>query len=80
MELVVDKGRKKVQVHAHADSKEESRHAGHTTKMFLVKFWVSLLLTIPVVLYSELPQRFFGWTAPAFPGSEWRLGVHPRRV
>lgn len=71
MALVADKGRKKAQAHANADSKEESKHAGHTTKMFLVKFWVSLLLTIPVVLYSELPQRFFGWMAPVFPGSEY---------
>ncbi len=72
MSLVADKSRKKPGAHEqHADSKEESRHAGHSTKMFLVKFWVSLLLTIPVVLYSELPQRFLGWTAPSFPGSEY---------
>jgi Cu2+-exporting ATPase len=34
--------------------------------MFARKFWISLALTIPVVIYSELPQRFFGWTAPQF--------------
>lgn len=60
MALIVDKG-----------NREESKHAGHTTKMFLVKFWVSFLLTIPVVLYSELPEKFLGWTAPAFPGSAY---------
>lgn len=33
------------------------------------KFWVTLALTVSIVLYSDLPQAFFGWTAPAFPGS-----------
>ncbi|MBI1971634.1 MAG: cadmium-translocating P-type ATPase [Candidatus Wildermuthbacteria bacterium] len=34
------------------DHKEhgEGKHAGHSTRMFLRKFWVSLALTIPVVL------------------------------
>lgn len=48
---------------------EHDKHAGHSTQMFARKFWLSLVLTIPVVLYSELPMRFFGWEAPAFPGS-----------
>lgn len=51
--------------------KEYEKHAGHSIAMFRNKFWISLLLTIPTVLYSELPQRFFGWTAPAFFGSEY---------
>jgi len=28
------------------------KHAGHKTQSFLQKFWVSFILTIPVVLYS----------------------------
>ncbi|MBI4992026.1 MAG: heavy metal translocating P-type ATPase [Candidatus Harrisonbacteria bacterium] len=47
------------------------KHAGHSTQMFLRKFWISLALTIPVVLYSELPARFLGWQAPAFLGSDY---------
>ncbi len=39
--------------------------------MFRTRFWWSLLLTVPVLLYSELIQRFLGFTAPAFPGSDW---------
>ncbi len=45
------------------------KHAGHS--MFAVKFWTSLVLTLPVLLYSELPQKFLGWQAPVFPGSEY---------
>ncbi|GAB4424820.1 MAG: heavy metal translocating P-type ATPase [Anaerolineales bacterium] len=39
--------------------------------MFRIRFWWSLLLSLPVLFYSELIQRFLGYTAPAFPGSEW---------
>ncbi len=44
-------------------------HAGHSTELFLRKFWVSALLTIPVVLYSDILQAVFGWIPPEFPGS-----------
>jgi Cu2+-exporting ATPase len=47
----------------------QDRHAGHHTEDFLKKFWVVFVLTIPIVLYSDLPQAFFSWVAPAFPGS-----------
>ena len=39
--------------------------------MFKRPFWVSLALTIPVLIYSELLQELFGYTAPRFPGSEY---------
>lgn len=55
--------------HGHQEGLD--KHAGHSTQMFARKFWVSLILTIPVVFYSELPERFFGWQAPAFFGSEY---------
>lgn len=45
------------------------RHAGHSVNMFRDKFWVSLLLTIPVVLYSPMIQAFLNFSMPAFPGS-----------
>ena len=47
------------------------KHAGHKTNIFARKFWISLALTVPVLLYSELPERFFGWKVPVFTGSEY---------
>jgi P-type Cu2+ transporter len=44
-------------------------HAGHYTEDFLKKFWVVLALTVPIILYSDLPEIFFGWSAPPFMGS-----------
>ena len=39
--------------------------------MFRDRFWLSLALTIPIIFYSPMIQEWFGYTAPAFPGSEW---------
>jgi Cu2+-exporting ATPase len=47
------------------------KHAGHSPGMFRDRFWLSLLLTIPVVIWAEHIQMIFRYTAPAFPGSAW---------
>lgn len=49
----------------------QEKHAGHSLKMFVNKFWVSLILTVPILLYSELPKLFFNWQAPVFFGSSY---------
>ncbi len=45
------------------------KHAGHRVNVFARKFWISLLLALPILLYSPLPQAFFAWTPPVFAGS-----------
>lgn len=47
------------------------KHAGHHAEDFLNKFWVVLVLTIPIVLYSDLPEAFLWWAAPTFTGSTY---------
>jgi Cu2+-exporting ATPase len=47
------------------------RHAGHSVAMFRDKFWLSLALTIPTVLWSTDIQHWLGYTAPSFPGSKF---------
>ncbi|MBW6474951.1 MAG: HAD-IC family P-type ATPase, partial [Anaerolineaceae bacterium] len=58
----------------HNKSKEHHKkhvnHSGHE-QMFRKRFWWSLLLSIPVLIYSPLIQRFLNFTAPDFPGSIW---------
>ncbi|TXD33879.1 heavy metal translocating P-type ATPase [Lujinxingia vulgaris] len=39
--------------------------------MFRDKFWLSLLLTLPVVFWSQHIQHLLGYEAPSFPGSSW---------
>jgi P-type Cu2+ transporter len=48
-----------------------SVHEGHHVDEFRRRFWLSLILTIPIVFYAELPQELLGYTAPAFPGSAY---------
>ena len=43
------------------------KHAGHSVAMFRDRFWLSLLLTIPVLVWSEMVQEWLGYTAPSFP-------------
>ena len=47
------------------------KHEGHSPGMFRDRFWWSLALAVPVVLFSEMVQEWFGYTAPGFPGSDW---------
>ena len=45
-------------------------HTGHE-RLFRNRFWVCLILSIPVLLYSPMLQEWLGFTPRAFPGSEW---------
>ena len=54
---------------------EHDRHEGHSVAMFRDKFWLSLALTIPVLIWSPDIQAWFGYTAPVFPGSEYLPAV-----
>ena len=45
-------------------------HTGHE-QMFRKRFWVSLALSVPVILYNSMIQEWFHFSMPAFPGVEW---------
>ena len=47
------------------------RHEGHSVAMFRDRFWLSLALTIPVVLLSHDIQEWFGYSIPMLPGIEY---------
>ena len=57
--------------HTVAGHGEHDRHEGHSVSAFRDKFWLSLVLTIPVVLFSHDVQMWLGYTVPAFPGSDY---------
>ncbi|MEK6886102.1 MAG: heavy metal translocating P-type ATPase [Nanoarchaeota archaeon] len=50
--------------HFKHESLNFDKHEGHTTEMFVKRFWISLILTLPVVFYSELFQKLFGIKTP----------------
>ena len=45
-------------------------HTGHE-EMFRKRFWISTILSIPVLVFSSAVQGFLGYTIDAFPGSNW---------
>ncbi|WP_243874641.1 heavy metal translocating P-type ATPase [Arthrobacter woluwensis] len=53
------------QVHQHGE------HAGHSTAMFRSRFWLTLVLSVPVVFFSPMVGHLLGFRAPEFPGSAW---------
>jgi Cu2+-exporting ATPase len=61
----------------HGNKDSHNEHSGHSTDhtghemMFRTRFWWSLLLTIPVLLYSSALQSWLGFSMPSFPGSTW---------
>jgi P-type Cu2+ transporter len=46
-------------------------HEGHSPEMFRDRFWLSFILTIPVVVWSHHIQDLLGYQAPAVPGDRW---------
>src|SRR3989344_1159625 len=57
------------------EMKNHDKHAGHSTAMFLRKFWVSFVLTIPVVIYSGIVQRLLGPQLPGLKIENWKLEI-----
>jgi Cu2+-exporting ATPase len=55
----------------HESHAAHDKHEGHSPEMFRSRFWLSLLLTLPVVYWSAHVQELLGFTAPEFPGSAW---------
>jgi P-type Cu2+ transporter len=51
----------------HAQRDEHLGHAGHAD-VYKRRFWITLILAVPVVVYSEMIQDWFGFTAPEFSG------------
>jgi len=58
-----------------SDGSGHDKHAGHSVAMFRDKFWISLLLTLPTLVWGHMLQRALGYTAPHFPGSQWLPAV-----
>jgi P-type Cu2+ transporter len=52
----------------HAD---HDKHAGHSVAMFRDKFWISLALTVPTLVWGHMLPRALGYTPPELPGYRW---------
>jgi Cu2+-exporting ATPase len=48
-----------------------NQHIGHNVEMFRNKFWVCLIISIPVLLWDPMIQQWFKYQLPSFPGSNF---------
>src|SRR5512134_1241394 len=53
---------------AHGQGAAHDKHAGHSVAMFRDKFWLSLLLTVPTLIWGHMLPRVLGYTPPQLPG------------
>ncbi len=53
-----------------AGHEHHADHTGHED-MFRKRFWISLILSIPVILFDPMIRHWAGFSMPAFPGSRW---------
>jgi Cu2+-exporting ATPase len=65
-------GHQEHQEHSNHEGGHEAHvdHTGHE-QMFRRRFWISLVLSIPVLVFSPTLQDWLGYTIPDFPGSGW---------
>lgn len=49
----------------------EGQHAEHSIAMFKNRFWLTLLLSIPVVFFSPMFGHLLRYSVPQFLGSAW---------
>jgi Cu2+-exporting ATPase len=57
----------------HQRTEQRDKHAGHHTADFLTRFWISLILTIPIFFYSEMAKSVFSIRGPEFMGWQYVL-------
>ncbi len=78
-----DMGNSESQNH-NAKQTDHNQHEGHDSgggshmhheQLFRRKFWVSLVLSIPVLIFSPTVQGWLGYSIPSFPLSQWIVPV-----
>jgi len=57
--------------HSAHDHSGHGDHSHHDPAIFKRKFWISLALTIPTLIFSSGLQGILGLDGPSFPGSEF---------
>lgn len=47
------------------------KHEGHSVAAFRSRFWLSLALTLPTLVWGHMLQELLGYSAPRIPGARW---------
>ena len=54
---------------SHPEGAAHDRHAGHSVAMFRDRFWITLALSVPTLVWSDMIQMWLPFRPPVFPGS-----------
>ena len=55
----------------HGNHGTHDKHAGHSVAMFRDRFWISLALTVPTLIWGHMLPRVLNYSAPPVPGQRW---------
>ena len=66
-----NKGVKYFSKHPPSHAASDGHDKGHMVNIFKMKFWISLILSVPIVLYAEVVQKLLNYQAPEFAGSTY---------
>ena len=58
--------------HSHHSERSYDKHEGHGTNDFLKRFWLSLIITVPILLLSKMIQEWLGFSI-RFPTDKYVL-------
>jgi len=56
---------------SHEQHEGHDKHAGHTPGIFKRRFFICLLLTLPILYFSPMFQHWFSYQAIQFSGANW---------
>ena len=55
----------------HGNHGAHDKHAGHSVAMFRDRFWISLALTVPTLIWGHMLPRVLNYAPPPVPGQRW---------
>ena len=55
----------------HGNHGAHDKHAGHSVAMFRDRFWISLALTVPTLIWGHMLPRVLDYAPPPVPGQRW---------
>ena len=59
----------------HAQHAGHDKHAGHSPEIFKQRFFICLLLTLPVLYFAPMFQDWFSYQAIQFSGTNWVIPI-----
>jgi Cu2+-exporting ATPase len=59
----------------HAGHAGHDKHAGHSPEIFKRRFFICLVLTLPILYFSPIFQTWFNYQVVQFPGAQWVIPI-----